>query len=102
MNLTVANLEKVILDPNLDLYLDFRYTLIGGGPITINDIYLEYEQHADAADPYWGYHPPLLVSERGNISNLTKIENFTFQPYQVNPAIVLFKELSSTINKLAV
>ena len=100
IDLTVENLNKIILNPENDLYLDFRYTLTGGGPIIINDVYLEYDQSADAADKFLGYRPPLLVSEKGNISNLTKIENFTFRPYEVNPAVVLYKELSYAINKL--
>jgi hypothetical protein len=100
IDLTVENLSKIILNPENDLYLDFRYTLVGGGPIIINDVYLEYDQSAEAADRFLGYRPPLLVSEKGNISNLTKIENFTFRPYEVNPAIVLYKELSYAINKL--
>jgi len=100
MDLTAENLQRIVLDPNNLLYVDFRYTLVGGGPITINDISLEYEQDPDSDDKFWGYCPPLLVSERGNISNLTKIENFTFKPYQVNPAVALYKELSMTINKM--
>jgi len=100
MDLTDANLQKIILDPNNDLYVDFRYTLVAGGPITIEDVYVEYDQTEDAKDKFLGYRPPMTVSERGNISNLFKIENFTFKPYEVNPAIVLYKELSYTINKL--
>jgi hypothetical protein len=42
----------------------------------------------------------MLVSERGNISNLTKITNFTFKPYQVNPAVTLYRELAYTINQM--
>jgi hypothetical protein len=100
LDLTVGNLTSIKLDPNDTLYVDFRYTLLAGGPITINEIFLEYEQAPEAEDKFWGYRPPMLVSEKGNISNLTKIENFSFKPYQVNPAVVLYKELSYTINKL--
>lgn len=100
MDLTVENLQHIILDPAKELFVDFRFTLIGGGPITIEDVMLEFEQTEDALDPYLGYHPPMLVGDRGNISNLMKIENFTFKPYDVNPAVVLFKELSATINKM--
>jgi hypothetical protein len=100
MDLTVDNLQKIILDPNEPLFVDFRYTLLAGGPMTINDVYLEYDQAPDAGDKFWGYRPPMLVSERGNISNLMKVANFSFKPYQVNPAVVLYKELSYTINKL--
>ena len=100
MDLTIPNLQSITLDPTKDLYVDFRFTLIGGGPITIEDIQLEYTQTEDALDPYLGFHPPMTVAERGNVSNMTKIENFTFRPYEVNPAVVLYKELSSTINKM--
>ena len=100
MDLTNANLSAVILDPNNELFVDFRFTLIAGGPVTINDIYLLFEQSDDAKDKFWGYRPPLFVSEKGNISNLTKIENFTFKPYNVNSAVSLYKELSYTINQL--
>ena len=100
MDLTVENLQKIILNPENDLFVDFRFTLIAGGPVTINDAYIDYQQAAEADDKFLGYRPPMLVSEKGNISNLTKIENFTFKPYQVNPAVVLYKELAYTINKL--
>lgn len=100
MDLTNANLSAVILDPSDELFVDFRFTLTAGGPVTINNIYLLFEQSVDAEDKFWGYRPPLLVSEKGNISNLTKIENFTFKPYNVNSAVVLYKELSYTINQL--
>jgi hypothetical protein len=100
IDLDGANLGAIKLDPNDTLYVDFRYTLLAGGPITINDVSLEYAQAPEAEDKFWGYRPPMLVSEKGNISNLTKIENFSFRPYQVNPAVVLYKELSYTINKL--
>jgi hypothetical protein len=100
MDLTIPNLQSITLDPTKDLYVDFRFTLIGGGPITIEDVQLEYTQTEDALDPYLGFHPPMSVAERGNVSNMTKIENFTFKPYEVNPAVVLYKELSSTINKM--
>ena len=96
----VADLSKVVLDPCYELYVDFRYTLVAGGPITINDIYVEFTQCEDADDKFLGYRPPLTVSEQGNISNLTKIENFTFKPYAVNAAVALYKELSYTINQM--
>lgn len=100
MDLTAENLQHIILDPSKELFVDFRFTLIGGGPITVEDVMLEFEQTEDALDPYLGYHPPMMVGDRGNISNLMKIENFTFKPYEVNPAVVLYKELSATINKM--
>jgi len=98
--LTDENLQNVILNAENDLFVDFRITLISGSPITINSINVKYTQSADAKDPYLGFTPAMLVSENGNISNLTKIENFTFRPYAVNPAIVLYKNLAYTVNQM--
>ena len=100
VELTTENLQHVILNPANDLFVDFRLTLISGGPSTINSIEVNCIQSDDAKDPYLGFVPVMLVSERGNISNLTKIENFTFKPYQVNPAVVLYRELAYTINQM--
>jgi hypothetical protein len=100
IELTNQNLQDVILDPANDLFVDFRITLISGGPSTINSIEVNCKQSADAKDPYLGFVPVMLVSERGNISNLTKITNFTFKPYQVNPAVTLYRELAYTINQM--
>ena len=100
IELTDKNLQNVILNPDYQLFVDFRYTLISPGTYTINSVRVEFEQSPDAADPYIGYFPPLLVSDKGNVNNLTYIPNFSFKPYQVNPAVVLYKALSKTINLL--
>ena len=42
----------------------------------------------------------MICCEGGNITALTKIENFTFDPYKVNPAVNMYRDLSYTINKL--
>jgi hypothetical protein len=100
IDLTNQRLQEIVLNPANDLFVDFRITLVSGGVSIINSIEVNCERTADAKDPYLGFTPVMFVSERGNISNLTKIENFTFKPYQVNPAVVLYKELASTINKM--
>ena len=100
VELTEKNVTGVVLDANNDLFVDFRITLISGGPITVDSIEIEYEQDPLAKDPYLGFYPVYDVSEKGNISNLTKVENFTFRPYAVNPLVVLYKELSFTVNRL--
>ena len=100
VDLTNTNLNNIILDSANDLFVDFRITLISGGPNTINSIEVNCVQSSDAEDPYLGFTPVMTVSEQGNISNLTKIANFTFKPYQVNPAVVLYKELAYTINQM--
>lgn len=100
VELNDTNLQQVILNPADDIFIDFRYTLISGGVVTINSVEATFTQTADAKDPYLGFVPPMTVSDKGNITNLTKIANFTFRPYAVNPAVVLYKELSYTINQM--
>ena len=100
VELTQQKVTDVILDPNNDLFVDFRITLITGGPITINNIEITYEQDPIAEDPYIGFVPVYTVSDKGNIAAITKIENFTFRPYQVNPLVVLYKNMAMTVNQL--
>ncbi len=100
ITLTAENLQSVILNPDYQLFVDFRYTLVSGGPFTIVSVGVQFKQSDLALDPYLGYFPPLTVADKGNITNMTKIDNFTFKPYQVNPAVVLYKDLSYTMMKL--
>lgn len=87
-------------DVNADLWIDFRITLISGGPVQIEDISVTYTQASIAQDRFLGFTPVATACECGNITSLTKIENFSFQPYNVNPAVALYSSLSFTINQL--
>jgi hypothetical protein len=105
MELNNANLAGVTecgskWDPNDDLWIDFRITLISGGPIQIHEIAVEYTQDPIAQDKFLGFKPVATACQCGNITALTKIENFSFQPYKVNPAVALYSSLSFTINQL--
>lgn len=100
IDLTDTNLQDVLLDPNNDLWIDFRITLLSGGPIQIQSIAVKYEQDPIAKDKFLGFVPIASACQCGNITSLTKIENFTFRPYQVNPAVSLYRNLSYTINQL--
>lgn len=94
------NLAKAKMDPNAELYIDYRYTLIANGPITINYVRPKFTQDPIAKDKFLGFQPVCICCESGNISSIMKCENFTFEPYKVNPAIALYKDLSYTINTL--
>jgi hypothetical protein len=100
IELTEQHLTDVVLDPNNELWIDFRITLISGGPVMINAISIQYEQDPIAKDKFLGYVPIASACQCGNITSLTKIENFSFKPYQVNPAVSLYRSLSFTINQL--
>jgi hypothetical protein len=98
--LTEANLQAIVLDPNKELWLDFRVTLLAGGPLTINNLTVSYDQDPIAQDKFLGFVPVNTTCECGNISSLVKFENFTFKPYAVNPAVNMYRSLSYTINQL--
>lgn len=100
--LTEENLQKIVLNPNDDIFVDFRITFLSGGPYILSSINVTYTQieTVNSKDPFFGYSPAYTVSENGNLSNLIKIENFTFDPYATNPAVVLYKDLSYTINQM--
>jgi len=95
-----ATLQSINLDPSKDLWIDFRITLLGGGPVMIESIEVTYQQDPIAQDKFLGYRPIADACECGNITGLVKIENFSFEPYKVNPAVALYKSLSFTINQL--
>lgn len=94
------NLALAKMNPEYEIYLDFRYTLIANGPITLNYVRPTFTQDAIAKDKFLGFVPVCICCESGNISSIVKIENFTFEPYRVNPAIALYKDLAYTINTL--
>ena len=100
IDLTNQNLADVKLDANNDLWIDFRITLVSGGPIMINSIAVKYTQDPIAQDKFLGFVPVASACQCGNITSLTKIENFTFKPYDVNPAVSLYRSLSNTVNEL--
>ncbi len=98
--LTEENLQKILIDPSSNVFVDFRYTHLGGGPFILNSLDLNYQFPPNGYDPFLGVKPALTVAELGNLTNLMKIENFTFNPYAVHAATVLQKELTYTINQL--
>lgn len=98
--LNPATLQSIQLDPEKDLWIDFRITLTGGGPVMIQSIEVTYQQDPIAQDKFLGYRPIADACECGNITGLVKIENFSFDPYKVNPAVALYKSISFTINQL--
>jgi hypothetical protein len=100
IDLNQQNLTDIKLDANNDLWVDFRVTLISGGPVIVNSIAVTYEQDPIAQDKFLGFMPVASACQCGNITSLTKIENFSFRPYDVNPAVSLFRDLSYTVNQL--
>lgn len=99
IELTMDNLRDVVLDPNQKLYVEFRATLVSGGPVTVDNFQIDLEQ--EPWDPYEGYVPPCIdCNECGNLTSVTRIQDLCFKPYEVNAASCLFTELSYMVNQL--
>jgi len=99
VELTMDNLRDVVLDPEQKLYIEFRATLVSGGPVTVDNFQVDLEQ--EPWDQYEGYVPPCIdCNECGNLTGVTRIQDLCFKPYEVNAASCLFTELSYMVNTL--
>lgn len=99
VELTMDNLRAVVLDPKSELWIEFRATLASGGPVTVDNFQVDLEY--TVSDPYAGYVPPAMnCLESGNITSVSRINDLCFRPYDVNPAVCLYNELSYMVNNL--
>lgn len=93
------NLRTLQLNPEEQFWIEFRITLVSGGPIKVGEFHLEVET-ADF-NPYEGYVPPQFgCSETGNVTCITRIQDLCFKPYNVNAAACLYADLSYMVNNL--
>lgn len=99
IELTEYNLRTLQLNPAEQFWIEFRVTLVSGGPVKVGEFHLEVET-ADF-NPYEGYTPPEFgCSETGNITCITRIQDLCFKPYNVNAAACLYADLSYMVNTL--
>lgn len=102
IELSDDNLINVPLLNKTDLWIKFRYRLLSGGPVTINSISLEItpdnENPLNKNIPL--KNPTFDVYTSGNWNGNTFLDTFSFNPYNVNPAIKFAYNLSSVINKM--
>jgi hypothetical protein len=99
IELNMDNLRAIILDPTKELWIEFRATLVTGGPVTVDNFQVELE--TTPYDPYSDYTPPAInCAESGNVTSITRVLDLCFNPYDVNPAICLYNELSYMVNNL--
>lgn len=81
-----------------EVYFQFRYTLLSGGPITLTKITLIF----DSIPPdYSSYVPPRIENEDAVYAYpVIYKSNFLWQPYKMNRAIRLYKDLNLMVNNL--
>jgi len=95
--LNTENLES--LGPFENVWFQFRYILLSGGPVTIQKVTLLFE--AIPSDPYNGYVAPAIQDEsRVYAFPVTYKSNFVWEPYKMNRAVRLYKDLNLMVNNL--
>ena len=79
------------------VYFDFRYILLSGGPIILKYVSLAYNKIVSDANT-----PPSRIQDENSVYAYPVIykPNFTWQPYKMNRAIRLYKDLNLAINNL--
>jgi hypothetical protein len=81
------------------VWFQFRYILLSGGPIKINKASLIYTTIPQ--DPYAGYIAPAIQDEsRVYAFPVTYKSNFLWEPYKMNRAVRLYKDLNLMVNNL--
>lgn len=81
------------------IWFQFRYILLSGGPIRINKASLIYT--TIPKDPYNGYVAPAIQDEsRVYAFPVTYKSNFLWEPYKMNRAVRLYKDLNLMVNNL--
>jgi hypothetical protein len=81
------------------IWFQFRYILLSGGPVTITKVGILYTQ--TASDPFQNYQAPAIQDQnRVYAFPVTYKSNFLWEPYKMNRAIRLYKDLNLMVNNL--
>jgi hypothetical protein len=95
----LTNLENIDVANQDILYLQLKYTLTAGSPITINSIGTLIT--TTTPDPRDNFMPtPVNAYSVGNSRGTAFLNEFTFDPYATNLGLELQKNLSLNINKI--
>lgn len=96
IDLTTSNLDFIIIKNDLPLFFQFKFTLLLGNNYIINNIDLDVTYKK--IDKNFNKKPLLYLIESGNIFSISKINEFSFRPYNVNEAAILYDELNYIVN----
>ena len=95
----LTNLQNIDVANQDILYLQLKYTLKEGSPITINSIGKLIT--TTVPDPRDSFMPqPVNAYSTGNSRGTAFLNDFSFDPYAVNLGLELQKNLSLNINKI--
>ena len=99
IELNTTNIENILLDNQLVIYFQIRYTLISGEPLTINGISPLIVTHPENTDDNV-LQPPINAYTSGNHRGSAFLNDFYFDPYAVNLGVELQRKLSYNVNKI--
>lgn len=81
------------------VWFQFRYILLSGGPITISKAEILFK--VSEKDPFYGYQAPAIQDEnRVYAFPVIYKSNFLWEPYKMNRAVRLYKDLNLMVNSL--
>lgn len=81
------------------VFFQFRYILLSGGPVTVSKVEIVYTKKPDAAlDTYEA--PAQQDESRVYAFPIIYKSNFLWEPYRMNRAIRLYKDLNLMVNSL--
>jgi hypothetical protein len=80
-------------------WFQFRYILLSGGPTTISKVNLTYDKIL--SNPYTGYEKPDITDDSKIYAfPISYKSNFLWEPYKMNKAVRLYKDLNLMVNNL--
>lgn len=82
-----------------DFYIEFKYTMLTEGMLTIRYILLEWDEHSDKIKKFRPF-PVAYAREKGNNKYPVKLKPFSYNPYNQNNTIKLQKDLNFIVNNM--
>jgi hypothetical protein len=97
--LNLESLAEIKFAENASLWFQFRYTLMSGGPAQVQSVTLDFTTFP--ADPFTGFVPANKQDEsRIYAYPVSYKAGAKWNPYKMNRAIRLFKDLNLMVNSL--
>ncbi len=97
LELNNDNLNTLTVDSNQKIWFEFRYALMTGGPASVQNVSIQYDTYA--VDQYEGYVAPNIQSP-DYAYPITYKSGATWEPYKLNKAVRLYKDLNLMVNSL--
>lgn len=98
IDLTAVNLSKI--QPADQIWFNFKYLLLSGGPFSIREIYLKYANTEEFISGASEYNGQSSASEAPSSSPVSYNPGFLWNPYEMGQAIRLYKDLNLMVNNL--